>query len=119
MPGLDPGAIEKIVASLDAEISRRRARRDEAEDARWAAESDGDELILFAKRLARDWDRSNKESQTPVLRTRDEIERAEDEIIQLMEIARIVESFEQRKEDAAAGIPRRAVVKVHVRSLAK
>jgi hypothetical protein len=114
-----PAAAQKIVDALDAELAKRRSRRDAVQDADWSAQFAGDEVILFAKRLERDWDRRQPGSEPLAPLGRGARERAEDEVIHLMEIATMVERAERRREDEAAGIRRRPVVKIHVRSEAR
>jgi hypothetical protein len=63
MPALDATAAQKIVGALDAELARRRTKRDAVQDAAWEAEFGGDAIILLAKRLERDFDRRQKEKR--------------------------------------------------------
>jgi hypothetical protein len=119
MPGMDPAAIERLVSALDAELARRKTKRDAAEDARWQAEFQ-DDVILFAKRLERWWGRRKPGSKPAQPLDRDSLAAAEDEIIQPIEIAEMVERAEQRREDEAAGIVRRRPKpKLPARSVAK
>jgi hypothetical protein len=107
MAGLDPAAIDRIVSALDLELAKRRTRRDAAEDERWAIEHNGDEVILFALRLAREWDRRVPGAAPP--RDRDAVERLETEIVELVYLASHIELLERRKEDEANGVVERRV----------
>ena len=124
MAGLDPSAAARIVESLDRELERRQARKDEAEDKRWAAECGGDEVIMLAKRLERNRDRhSNKEPRASVPTSPEDVECLLEEALEdaksLFLLAEMVEGIEQAKADEAAGIRRRPKVTMHVKSAAK
>jgi hypothetical protein len=45
---MDPAVAAKIVASLDAELARRREKRDREEEQRWREELD-DDPVVFAR----------------------------------------------------------------------
>jgi hypothetical protein len=105
MASLDPAAVAKILATLDANLAQRQTRRDAAQDAQWAADFDNDEVILFALRLARDFDRRKPGASVPL--DRDAVERLESEIVELMDLAGHIELLERRREDEAAGIVRK------------
>jgi hypothetical protein len=118
MPSLDPVALAKIVSSLDAELAKRRTRRDAAEDAQWAEQFACDEIVIFAKRLARDFDRRKPGAVQPL--DREAVERLEQEIVELMDIATMIHILNCRQEDLANGVvERRPKPKLHVKSLAK
>jgi hypothetical protein len=124
MAGLDPSAAARIVESLDRELERRQARKDEAEDKRWAAECGGDEVIMLAKRLERNRDRHrNKESRASIPTSPEDVECLLEEALEnatsLFLLAEMVERDEQGKADEAAGIRRRPKVTHHVRRVAK
>jgi hypothetical protein len=117
---LDASAAAKLVSALDAELLRRQAKRDEAQDAAWAEQFAGDELIelmIFVKQLERQWDRTKPGASLAPL---DDavIAELEDRAISFYSMAETLEGLEQAREDEAAGIRRRPKV-THVRSVAK
>jgi hypothetical protein len=119
MPGLDPAAIDRIVSALDLELAKRRTRRDEAEDQRWAIEFGGDEVILFAKRLERQFDRRKPGAKVSPP-DRDAVERVEQEVVELVDLAGHIELLERRREDLANGVvERRPKPTMRVKSMAK
>lgn len=102
-------AAVKAAAALEAELSRRQAVRDEAEDIRWAQEVGNDELILLARRFSRSWDRTGP---PPVVPTSPEdievlVEQMTELAKSLFTLASAVESAEEA-ESAGELRPQRA-----------
>jgi hypothetical protein len=120
MASLDPVASQKLlelVAGMDAEIARRRVKKDAAEDAAWLAEFQ-DEVILFAKRLERQFDRRKPGAVLP--RDRDALQAMEDEIVELTDIATHIEILERMREDRENGVERRRFKPaIRVKSMAR
>jgi hypothetical protein len=127
---MDPTVAAKTVASLDAELSRHRQRRDADEEARWLEESGGD-CVVFARRyldrlVGRVRAKSAEEAAEIVMASvgddadRAQVERVEQVGEWIVVLAEKVEMFEQHRADEAAGIVRKCgPPKIRVRSIAK
>jgi hypothetical protein len=102
---MDPTAAARIIESLDLELARRQAKRDAVQDAAWAEEFEGDEVILTAKRLDRAWDRKQRLPFFELLGDAEgDVVSAADFAKQLFAIATVVDREEDRREDEAAGV---------------
>jgi hypothetical protein len=107
---MDAAAAAKLVSALDVEMAKRQSRRDAVEDAAWAAEFSGDEIVLLAKRLEPRWDRLQSKPRSPrpavaSMSVEDRecaLEAALDYAKQLFSLAGAIERDEARKEDEAA-----------------
>jgi hypothetical protein len=118
MPGLDQAAIDKLVAGLDNYIAQRQSKKDSAENAAWAEQFDNDAVILFALQLQREYDRRKPGAVQP--RDREALEAAENEVVELVNLAQMIHILERRREDEANGVvERRPKPKLHVKSMAK
>jgi hypothetical protein len=109
---VDP-VLARIVAACDAGLADKRARRDEAEEAQWAAECSGDEIIILARRLERAWDRGQKEKPRGFDTPEDaEIaaEEAQEYAETLFALAQAIERSEGYRAAEAAGFPHRKAI---------
>jgi hypothetical protein len=114
---MTPEIATKIVASLDAELERRRRVRDAQEEARWREES-GDDPVVFARRyldrfLGRIGAKSAEEAAEIVMASvgddadRARLERVEEFAEWIVRFAEKVQLLEARRSDVEAGIERR------------
>jgi hypothetical protein len=127
---MNPDIAAKIVASLDAELARRRQKRDADEEARWLEESDGNH-VAFARRyldrlVGRLGAKSAEEAAEIVLASagdeadRDQLERVEQFAEWIVEISEKVEILEAHRADVAAGIVRKCgPPEIRIRSMTK
>lgn len=108
---MDQQSAAKLVSALDAEIARRLSRKDAAQDAAWEKELAGDEIVLMARRMARDWDRQQKAPRPSVPMSLEDrecmLEETLDYARSLFSLAAAIDQDERRPEAEAAGTLRR------------
>lgn len=114
---MDPQSAARLVDALDKELSRRRARKDAAEDAQWLAELGDDPVALCALKLGRSVDRLATrlgESPSPEWLAMSEMEQdlqrrgLEELADNVSRLATMAERQCDREEDEAGGIVHRA-----------
>jgi hypothetical protein len=113
----------QMVASLDAELARRRAKRDAEEDARWRAEYPDDPVALLARYLERFANRLHEPSPPGAPKLSDDEREVQGRQLEEMaeQISELAERLESRLhyEDArAAGTPPRRPVVIGPRARA-
>jgi hypothetical protein len=127
---MTPEVAAKIVASLDAELARRRQKRDAEEEQRWRDESDNDPVYYGRRYLDRLLGRVGAESAEEAAEIvmasagddadRATLERVEEFVEQIRGIAEMVERLEAHRADVEAGIVRKAgKPMLRVKSMAK
>jgi hypothetical protein len=127
---MDAAAAQKLVDALDAELARRRQKRDAEEEQRWRDESDNDPVYYGRRYLDRLLGRIGAESPEEaaaivMASAGDDADRAKlERVEQLAEWIRatadMVTRLEARREDVEACIVRKmGPPKLRVRSMAK
>jgi hypothetical protein len=127
---MDASTAEKVVSALDAELARRRQKRDAEEEQRWRDESDNDPVYYGRRYLDRLLGRigaeSPEEAAVIVMASagddadRATLERVEEFVEQIRGIAEMVERLEAHRADVEAGIVRKAGnPMLRVKSMAK
>jgi hypothetical protein len=116
---MDPAVAAKIIAGLDAELARRREKRDREEEQRWREESDDDPVVFARHYLDRLVGRVGAESPEDAAAIvmasvdddadRERLERVEQLAEWIVRFAQKVQLLEARRSDVEAGIVRRRV----------